>query len=59
MRELNVVVLAGDALVREVHRELGPTAEPMLQGFIPTPGHSLHSRRETIYVRALARVASS
>ena len=54
-RELDVEVLAGDALVRELRHELGSNAEPLLKGFSPTPGHSLRGRREAVDAWALAR----
>jgi adenylate cyclase len=58
-RELGVGVVAGDALVRQVRRELGPVAEPMLQGLVPTSGLTLRGRRETIDVWGLPRGQSA
>lgn len=54
-RELDVGVLAADALVRRVREELGPAAETMLRGFVPTPGHALRGRREAIDAWGLPR----
>jgi adenylate cyclase len=47
-RDVNAAVVASDSLVRQVRRELGAAAEPLLLDFVSSPAHELRGRREAV-----------